>query len=222
MDFFGAASHYRAVLGTSAPEFRGGHRGASFSTGFAKARTGALIAVLALACLGAMSRAHADSRKADFEIWQAGRKPTFVLRDVDDKSLRLSSLRGRIVVLHFFATWCEPCRDELPALSRLAERGRSQKISIVAISVAEVPDRVRRFIAKEQLALNFPILLDQDRATTKRWGVQILPSTIVLDAKLSPRLVVTSDYAWDNLDIGRLLARLANTRTTASIPDRKS
>jgi peroxiredoxin len=159
---------------------------------------------------GITSSAWADTAKsAALENWKAENKPAFALRDIDGRELQLASLRGRIVFLHFFATWCEPCREELPALQRLAERGKSQRASIVTISVAEVPDRVRRFLDKEKLSFNFPLLLDEDRSTAKTWGVQILPSTIVLDTKLTPRLIVESDYAWDNLDLGRLLARLS-------------
>jgi len=205
------------VLKRSAPESRGTYRGLSFRKIFA---TCALIAAIALAWPSA-SDAFADNQKNDFTKWQRGRTTDFSLRDVDEQSLRLSSLRGRVVFLHFFATWCEPCREELPALNRLLERDQSRQIAIVAISVAEVPDRVRRFFEKQNLALKFPVLLDQDRAVTKAWGVQILPSTIVLDRKLSPRLVVASDYAWDQLDIGQLLTRLSSTRTTATNSNRK-
>ena len=209
------------MLDRSAPESRGEHRSSFFSNRFANARACALIASATLICFAATSQGRADNSNADFEKWQTGRKPDFALRDIDDKVLRLSSLRGRIVFLHFFATWCEPCRDELPALDRLVARDRSSKISVVAISVAEVPERVRRFFEKEKLALNFPVLLDQDRATTRTWGVQILPSTIVLDSKLSPRLVVASDYAWDNLDISKLLTRLSNTQNQSIDPKRE-
>ena len=208
------------MLKRSAPEVRGAHCSSSVvPTRFASR---ALIAAVAFASIAASPQVRADSQKRDFQNWQGRHVADFTLRDVDNNPLRLSSLRGKIVFLHFFATWCEPCREELPALNRLVERSQSRKISVVAISVAEVPDRVRRFLEKEGLTPTFPVLLDQDRAVTKNWGVQILPSTIVLDRKLAPRLVVASDYAWDNLDLDRLVARLSGPRTASTIRIGKS
>ena len=94
----------------------------------------------------------------------------------------LIAQHGRVVLVHFFATWCEPCREELPALRRLVERAVRQPVTVLAISVAEVPMRAcARFI--ESTPVNFPVLLDQDRAVAKAWDVYTLPTTFVLDPK---------------------------------------
>src|SRR5262249_13104826 len=105
---------------------------------------------------------------------------------------------GRTVLVHFFATWCEPCREELPALRRLLDRAEKNAIAVVAISVAEPYLRVRRFL--ETMPLNFPVLLDQDRGVTKSWKISALPSTVILDTKLKPRLAVEADFAWDRIE----------------------
>ena len=85
-------------------------------------------------------------------------KPGFVLESLDRVRTSLSEQSGRAVLVHFFATWCEPCRDELPALDRLAKRAAGDGLRLVVVSVAEPPGRVRRFAA--ELGLAFPILLD--------------------------------------------------------------
>jgi thiol-disulfide isomerase/thioredoxin len=103
------------------------------------------------------------------------------------------------VLVHFFATWCEPCREELPALNRLRERAAGAMV--LAISVAENGQRVSRFI--QQTSVNFPVLLDTDRAVAKSWDVSTLPTTYVLDARLRPRWRVEADYPWDNVDVAR-------------------
>ena len=121
-----------------------------------------------------------------------------MLQSVDARTVDLRSLHGRIVIVHFFATWCEPCREELPALQRLAARLNPQSVEIVAISVAEVELRVRRFL--EAMPVSFPVLLDQDRAVAKAWNISTLPSTIIIDSDLRPRLMVEHDIYWDRLD----------------------
>ena len=76
----------------------------------------------------------------------------------------------------------------------------------MAISVAEVELRVRRFL--ETTPVNFPVLLDQDRAVTKAWKISTLPSTVVLDDTLTARLAVDGDFAWDRINAATLIDRL--------------
>jgi thiol-disulfide isomerase/thioredoxin len=118
---------------------------------------------------------------------------------------------GRVVLVHFFATWCEPCRDELASLASLARMPGVQPPLILAINVAEVPARVRRFL--EGTAIDFPVLLDSDRAVTKAWGVYALPTTFVLDRDLVPRLMVEGDLDWTNEDVVAALRRVAGLAT---------
>ena len=128
--------------------------------------------------------------------WADG-KPSFVLDDITGTRHDLSGSSGRVVLVHFFATWCEPCREELPALQRLLERSRNSGLAIFAVSVGEPDARVRRFF--EPMPMNFPIVLDRDRATSKTWRVEMLPTTYVLDRDLKPRLVVEGEFHWDRV-----------------------
>lgn len=126
-------------------------------------------------------------------------KPSFNLDDLNRQPVSLADQRSEIVVVHFFATWCEPCRDELPALNRLVARADPAKLRVLTISVAEVDVRVRNFV--EKLPVDFPILLDRDRSVAKAWSVSALPTTFILDRNLKPRLVVERDYDWDRVDV---------------------
>jgi thiol-disulfide isomerase/thioredoxin len=110
----------------------------------------------------------------------------------------LSRHAGRVVLVHFFATWCEPCREELASLNELVAR-RSGDLSVLAVNVAEVPLRVRHFLATTPVT--FPVVLDTDRAVTKAWGVNILPTTFILDRSLAPRLWVEGDLDWTRTDV---------------------
>jgi len=129
--------------------------------------------------------------------WSAGAQPVFSLPTTTGAAVALEAARGHVVLVHFFATWCEPCREELPALNRLAARAGGN-VKVLAIAVADADQRVQRFF--ETTPVDFPVLLDRDRAVAKAWNVATLPTTFVLDAGLRPSFVVETDFAWDSLD----------------------
>lgn len=126
-----------------------------------------------------------------------GPAPAISLADAHGATIQIAPNPDGITVVHFFATWCEPCREELPALSRLAHRAGAAA-RVIAISVAEPDLRVRRFLATTQT--DFPILLDPDRTTARAWGVSVLPTSFVLDAALAPRLAAEESVAWDQVE----------------------
>jgi peroxiredoxin len=158
---------------------------------------------------GGASTARAGSSETiinHLQSWSGGQPSSFTLASSSGEAVALASARGHVVLVHFFATWCEPCRDELPALSRLQARA-TDRVKVLAISVAEPDLRVRRFL--ETLPLPFPVLLDPERDTAKAWNVSVLPTTVVLDESLRPRFVAETDIAWDSLDAGALEHMLA-------------
>jgi peroxiredoxin len=146
---------------------------------------------------------------AELQRWTGGERPAFILQDLTGTEVGLAPHRGRVVFVHFFATRCEPCREELPALRRLVKRSAGQPVTVLAVSVGEVDDRLRRFA--EKVPLNFPLLLDRDRAVAKAWEVDSLPTTFILGSDLQPRFSVGADFAWDNLNIGRTIDMLSAT-----------
>jgi peroxiredoxin len=141
----------------------------------------------------------ADATQRQLQAASSEIRPNFALSDLDGANHELKQQAGRVVLVHFFATWCEPCREELSSLSRLVERQGRDRAAVLAVNVAEVPVRVRRFL--EVTPVNFPVLLDADRAVTKAWGVSILPTTFVLDRALVPRLFVEGDVDWTRADV---------------------
>ncbi len=186
---------------TSAPEFRG----AQFKTKDISLRTIILATFVLLAfpsaiCASELKRANEAA------------KPNFVLQNVDGKLVPLRAFKGRTVLVHFFATWCEPCREELPALNRFLKRSAASA-SVVAISVADADQRVKQFF--ERTPVNFPVLLDRDRAVAKSWKVSTLPSTYVLDANMKPMLTVDADFQWDTVDIDPATGHLIKNGTEA-------
>lgn len=150
------------------------------------------------ACLFALS-ASADIYQRQLIAAPGEAKPAFALRDLDGSTHALREQAGRVVLVHFFATWCEPCREELGSLSRLTERNPADRLTVVAVNVAEVPIRVKRFLESTPVA--FRVLLDADRAVTKAWDISTLPTTYVLDRALVPRLFVEGDLDWVRADV---------------------
>jgi thiol-disulfide isomerase/thioredoxin len=175
-------------------------RGAPFSRHFASLLGAAAFFLLAASPIAPTASA------STLSAWTEGPQPNFSLPALDGAEIALDTQRANVVLVHFFATWCAPCREELPALMRLAQRGGAS-VKVLAISVAEVDLRVQRFLAP--LPVNFPVLLDRDRAVAKAWKVSALPTTFVLDGQLRPRLVVEADYAWDTIDPKQLITALS-------------
>jgi peroxiredoxin len=130
------------------------------------------------------------------ESWPGRALPPFALDSLDGHVVILADHRGGPVLIHYFATWCIPCRRELPALAGLSSRAPAPQLTILAISVAEPDVRVRGFF--EASPVPFPVLLDRQRAVAKQWAVDVLPTTILLDADLQPRLFVEGEFDWNS------------------------
>jgi thiol-disulfide isomerase/thioredoxin len=139
----------------------------------------------------ASSQCAEAGEEAEFVIDGAA-KPPFLLPDSAGKSVAITAYRDGPVIVHFFATWCDACRDELPALSRLAEHAGNQRLRVVAVSVADSDLGLSRFLALHPVS--FPVLLDRDRIAAKAWDVAGLPTTFVLDQGLKPRLVAREKW----------------------------
>jgi cytochrome c biogenesis protein CcmG, thiol:disulfide interchange protein DsbE len=104
--------------------------------------------------------------------------PDFTLRTAAGEPLTLSQLRGTPVVLNFWATWCPPCRSELPELEAANQRNAGQ-IAIVGVNQAEPPDVVESFA--REMDLTFPIPLDTQAQVSRDYGVRSLPTTFFID-----------------------------------------
>ena len=104
--------------------------------------------------------------------------PDFEWTGVDGQSLRLSSYRGKVVVVNFWATWCAPCREEMPALQRVA--ASEPDMVVLEVDLLEPGDKARSFLDSLGLDRLQPVL-DSDGATTRRYGVLSLPSTFFVD-----------------------------------------
>lgn len=123
----------------------------------------------------------------------------------------LEPLRGQAVLVNFWATWCEPCRTEMPALVSLAEA--EPGLALVTVAVADRADDVRRFLDDHLVE---PIAVqDPEQVIARAWDVRYLPTTLLLDAEHRPLLRVRGELDWHHASVReRILA--ATSQTTRS------
>jgi len=146
----------------------------------------------------------------DVQPW-VGATPPLRLDDLDGRPLDLASLAGKAVLLNFWASWCEPCRAEMPSLERLARRREADGLLVLAVNFKESVPTVRRFLERTPLA--FPVVLDRDGAAAKDWQVRVFPSTVLIDRIGRARGVVRGEMDWEGDAADALLRPLLETRT---------
>ena len=105
----------------------------------------------------------------------------FTIRDLDGRSVSLQEFRGRVVLLNFWATWCAPCREEIPAMQTLARDLGPQGLVVLAVNYEEDAETVQAFV--RDTALGLPVLLDRDGAVARRYRVAGLPTSFFIDRR---------------------------------------
>lgn len=105
--------------------------------------------------------------------------PDFTLKDLNGKEVKLTDHRGKIVFINFWATWCPPCRIEMPSMEKLYTEFKDKDFVILAIDLQESAGRVKAF--KEDFKLNFLILLDSTGEVGLNYGVMSIPTTYLVD-----------------------------------------
>ena len=135
--------------------------------------------------------------------------PTLQLADANGAMHDLAEYRGKVVLVNFWATWCEPCREELPTIERLRRMMADKAFVILAVQMGGSA-RTAQDMAKD-LGLRFPLLLDRDSRVTARWGVDTLPTTFLIgpDGEVAFRHVGEADWSDVRRRIEALLPREA-------------
>lgn len=109
--------------------------------------------------------------------------PSFTLNDMDGEVLTLESLRGNVVLLNFWATWCPPCRREMPSMERVYQTMSGEAFTVVAINEYEDADHVFAYVGQLGTSPSFPILFDRDSSVAEAYDVRGLPSTYLIDKR---------------------------------------
>ncbi len=128
--------------------------------------------------------------------------PEFTLETIEGDSVSLHDFRGKVIVLNFWATWCPPCREEMPALQSMYEKYREEGMVVLAVDLTaqDTTEDVQAFIAKN--SLTFPVLMDVSATVARAYRAQALPTTffigkdgtiqkIIVGGPMSPALLET-------------------------------
>ncbi len=131
--------------------------------------------------------------------WAGGATPALELTDAEGKLHRLAGYRGHAVLVNFWATWCVPCREEMPSMERLRGALQGKRFVVLAVNVGEGARAARAF--GEKTGLGFPLLLDPDTKATRAWNARVLPASFVVgpDGRIRYSYFGAIDWARDDV-----------------------
>ena len=155
---------------------------------------------LGLAALAAGSACAAPSVLKPVSAREAAAAPGPALAAV------LQRHRGQAVVVNFWATWCEPCREEMPSLQRLARRMEGQGLAVLTVAVSDRESAVKDFLC--EISVDLPVLHDREQVESRAWGVRVLPTSVVLDRDHRLRLRAVGAVEWEAPEVRAQLEKL--------------
>jgi thiol-disulfide isomerase/thioredoxin len=120
----------------------------------------------------------------------------FGLKSLDGDVMRSDHWAGKVVLLNFWATWCGPCKDEMPSLARLKQHLDPQQFEVVTVTADLHPQGIKQFLA--QLGIGLPVLLDEDQEVSRRFMVRGLPTTVLLAQDGRPVGRAVGPREWDS------------------------
>lgn len=134
--------------------------------------------------------------------------PEFELRDTEGKLWRLTDLRGKVVLLNLWASWCDTCKEELPSIQRLIDSEKNNgKLLFVSVLYNDDPSKALAYLKANSFA--FPILVDTSNVS-RIYGITGVPETFVIDKKGIIKQHIVGPLQWDSADVKAVLTRLEN------------
>jgi len=135
-------------------------------------------------------------RNANIRILDQRATPRdFTLPLLDGGNATLSSYRGEVVILNFWATWCPPCREEMPSMENLYQRFKDDGLEILAVDIGESAGTVRQFV--QNFGYTFPILMDTNNRVASIYGIQAIPTSLILDREGRIIARIVGSIYWD-------------------------
>jgi cytochrome c biogenesis protein CcmG, thiol:disulfide interchange protein DsbE len=156
-------------------------------------------------------------QSAKYEPLAVGKAaPDFSLSDLNEKPYRLSDFRGKVVFLNFWATWCKPCREEMPSMEILNKNFEKDGLVILAVSIDRVTTTkdIPPFV--KGMNLTFPVLIDSWGQTDKPYKRMGVPETFIIDQEGVIREIVIGPRDWTRLDSLQILTKLLNVTPRAA------
>ena len=135
---------------------------------------------------------------AELKPWTGAATPPLALESLGGKAIRLADYRGKVVLVNFWATWCEPCRAEMPSMDALRRSLAGRPFEVLAVNLAEPRARIEKFVADGKLG--FPILLDRDAAASRDWRARGLPASYLVGRDGRIRYAALGEVNWMSAD----------------------
>jgi thiol-disulfide isomerase/thioredoxin len=157
------------------------------------------LVLFALQCAGGASA-------AELKPWRGGATPPLQLKDLEGNPHRLADYRGSVVLVNFWATWCGPCRDEMPSIQQLERRLAGKPFVVLAVNVAESEARIADFL--RQMPLDFTVLRDHSSESMRAWQVRVLPASFVIAPDGRIRYSFLGGTNWDDDAVARAIMGL--------------
>lgn len=132
--------------------------------------------------------------------------PPLELADMQGKKHRLADYRGKVVLVNFWATWCVPCREEMPSIERLRASLEGRRFVVLAVNLAEPESRIRKFL--EGVPVRFAVLLDRDAKATRVWQAKLLPATYIVGPDGVIRYRHVGELDWSKPEVRRFITGL--------------
>jgi thiol-disulfide isomerase/thioredoxin len=132
--------------------------------------------------------------------------PNLALPGFDGPAWSLAEAKGRPVLLNFWASWCEPCRAEMPSLELLAQRHEADGLLVLAVNQRETDAAIRRFL--QTMPISLPILRDTDGATSRAFGVRIFPTSVLIARDGRAAFSVIGELDWTGAQARQWIAPL--------------
>ena len=149
--------------------------------------------------------------------------PALKLKTISDEEIDLAALKGRIVIVNFWATWCGPCIAEMPSLQALTAKLGPKNVVLIGVNFHESPQKIRDFQAKYNV--KFPLLRDAWQEASAAWKVGVLPTTFIVDGNGRLRYRVVGEVDWSTKAVADRLDAIKakpSSTTTASSAEPKS
>ena len=134
------------------------------------------------------------AKAVELKPWDGGATPPLALEDLAGKAHSLSDYRGSVVLVNFWATWCEPCRAEMPSMNRLRRSLEGRRFEVLAVNLAEPLTRIQKYL--DTMPLGFPLLRDRDSAVSKAWKARLLPASYLIGRDGRIRYVAYGEVDW--------------------------